>query len=520
MANNQYQPFEVKVSPLLGTDTASAPTTLAKGRWRYQINAYQNKIGSSTKRPGSAPVTNTALGALIKHLTVYRSGASETILGTSGTSLYKYDSSAWSAATGSLTSADIQDVDFTNADLDSRKLIADGGSFKEYNAATHTVSAVTPAADDPDPAPGNALADINAKGPKYIFTYFGQVFLSDGKDVWYYSKPYEYDYFPETQFERWVRNNDYFTGNGVVFDNVVLLPMRKGWGILTGKDFDDIEGNLFLNTSNGCIAPRSIQKVTYPNGSQTVLFLSDDGVYEIYDTGYLDVGSRRYSTRSKMANIIDFTGIGFTDAEKSAASSYYDPQNYMYMLCISRDTQRLMFGFDTRNGEWYLWTNIRANGLVRTDALYYAGETGHLHKFDTMLYRDWNEVAKTTGTIVDWDCLTDLIAFEKSGYASYLDYLVVSSKQYDIPSSIDVEVRALTSSVEYENAINNEIMIWGLGTWGIAGWYNPDFSELVGKPKRLVLKKRSVYFQIRFRNNRDEPCELYDYSAIGRVSGR
>lgn len=507
--------FERDISPLLGVNTAAAPGTLAPGQWRVMWNGYQAKLGSNAKRPGSVPVTSTPLSATIERLMVYRSGASEKLLATSGTSIYKYASGALTALTGALNSADVWDVDFTDENLNSRKLIVDGGSLKEYNDATETVSAVVPATDDPSPAPRNVLADINALGIKYLFVYYGQVFVSDGKDRWWYSNPYSYKYFPEVQLERWVRQNDYMMGPGIAFDNTVLLPMRRGWGIMTGKDFDDIVGNQFLNTINGVIASRSVQRITYPNGVQSIVYLSDDGVYEIYDTGFEGTGSRRYSTRSLMTDKVDFEAIGLTDAEKSAAVGYFDAKMNLYLLKVNKGSERLVWALDVRNMEWYPWSNIKANDFERIDdTLYYAGETKLLHKFDASLGSDWDDSAKTTGTPVDWDCVTDVIAF---GDISYLDYLRVWARQFPTKSTMDVSIRTLTSTVDMSEALQNQIMIWGTGEYGIAQWYNVDFTDLVGRPWKGIFKKRSPFFQLRFRNNKDELIEMYKYAIEGRV---
>jgi hypothetical protein len=509
------------VTPLLGLNTAAAPTTLKPGQWRYLLNAYQAKIGSSGQRPGSAPVTTTALGAAIERLTLFRNGSTDKLLATSGTSLYKYATGALTALTGTLESAAITDVNFTDGSSNSRKIIADGGDLKEYNDSTETVSAIVPAADDVSPAPPNVLATLNGRDPVYVWSYSGHIFIAfaQSDEVWY-SKRYTYDYFPSVQYERWVKENDYVNGQGIAFDNCMLIPMRRSWGVLVGSTFDDFIGNQFLNTINGVIAPRSIQRITYPGGTQTIVYLSDDGVYEIYDTGYQDTGSRRYSTRSLMTDKVDFDAIGFTDAEKKAAVGFFDAKLNLYLLKINRGSERLVYAYDCRNMEWYPWNNIKANAFERVDdTLYYAGETGHLHEFDEELAQDYNESNKTTGTPIDWDNVTDAIMLEDSGYSSVLDYLVVFAKQFETPSTMDITIRTFSTTVEMKEAMKNQTMVWGGAEWGVAAWYNIDLSDLVGRPKRISFKKRSPFFQIRFRNNRGEKCELHQFKLIGRANG-
>lgn len=514
---DEEQKIELTVTPLLGLNTASAPTQLTKGQWRYMRNAYQTKLGAIAKRPGSVSVTNTPLSAPAERLMVYRTGTAEKLLASSGTGLYKYTGTDWAALTGVLTSANVYDIDFTDDLLNSRKVMADGGKLKAYRDDTETVYEIVPAADDPYPAPPNYLDSLT--NTKYVFAYSGHLFLSDGKDTWYYLKRNEMDYLPSVQFERWVRENDYITGPGMAFDNVCLMPMRRGWGILVGSTFDDFAGNLFLNTTRGVIAPRSPQRVTYPNGDQTIVYLSDDGVHEIYDTGFQDTGSRRYSTRSLMSDKIDFDALGLTDSEKQEAVGYFDTKIGLYLLKVNHGADKWIFVFDTRNREWYMWDSVSVNSFLRTTELYFVGGNGHLSKFDPLLGSDWADKAKTTGTpVVEW-LATDMIALDDNGYASYLDYLLIMAKQFNSKSTLDVKVVLYQSTVDIENALRNQFMVWNVTEWNEGVWANLDFTDTVGVPPRLILKKRSYYFQIWFKNEEDELTEIYQYKLIGRVVG-
>jgi len=522
MAVDQEKYTELDFPVFLGLNTAMKPGGLAPGQFRFMKNAFQGQsLGSIRKRPGTIPVTGTNIGQ-IKHLTTYK--ANDKILATSGTNLYKYDtvSEEWEQLNGTLNQDDIYDVDFTDANSVIRKIIADKGSLKAYDDSTETVSAITPAPDDPDPgAPPNVLPTLNSKGIKYVWSYQSHIFVAFEKsDEVYYSKRFYFDYFPSVQWERWVRNNDYINGCGVAFDNTMLIPMRRGWGVLLGSTFDDFQGNLFLNTSAGVIAPRSIARIMYPNGVQTVAYLSDDGVHEIFDTGFQDVGSRRYSTRSLMKDKIDFEALGLTDVEKAGAIAFFDETKSLYLLKFRKGTVNVVYAYDTRNGEWYPWDNIKANGFVKAvDTIYYAGETGHLHKFDETIGSDWNDRDMNTGTPIDMDLYSDVISLEDTGYASYLDYLLIWAKHQPTKSSIDVSINFFSGTEEYGNLVKNQFMVWGSGVWGEAVWYNANFTDLVGRPVRKAIKKKSYFFQIRFRNNRDELVEMFRYKILGRVSG-
>lgn len=631
---DQEKPIELMVDLQLGIQNALAPTSLPKGGYLVKRNAMQTKIGSNSKRPGSTPVTSTALGALIQYLTEYRfansvaAGAvpvlsavagtatlptatyyvrytyvtdngeteasaeasqaitlgeklhivipaipyhansinvyissttntekkeyntatliteqiiplvgtaayhttnstafSTELLAASGTSLYSLYNGELHAATmtNALVKSDIYTLGFTDVSLVSILFITDGGSVKQYDGSA--VANITPAADEVSPAPPNYLATINTFNPIYSWTFKGSLFVSSGNDGAWHSKYLRFDYFPNNFFTSYVRNNDYITGCGVPFGDVCLIPMRRGWGVTV---YDSVlstlmTGEHFLNTISGNVAPRAIAKLTYPDGSQTVAYLSDDGYYEVYDTGFIDPsgsGTRNLATRSLMKDKVDFTAYGFTDAEKTAAEACFDTTLNLYISTIKRGAINYGFVYDVRSKEWELWDNIRAESTIRFNGiLYYAGSTKLLHKYDATLATDYDDFAQTTGTIVVWDCYTDLIELEDTGYQSYLDWLVVSAKNFATKSSCDIYIITFNSTTEFDNAVRSQYMTWGVTNWGEAVWANLNFTNQVGAPPRTKIKKKSFFFQIHFSNPRDELFELYKYKLIGRVSG-
>lgn len=519
------QVFEQEVKVFLGMNTAQNPADLTWGAQALAKNAVMREIGTIGKRDGSQPVTTTALASPIRHLTQYKSSTTATpdLLAASGTTLYKYngtDTLAAQTMTNALVTSDIYTEDFTDSLLTSRLIIADTGSLKAYNGTS--VATIAPAASDAAPAPANVLTNINTKGNKFCWVYTGHVFVSPGTNELFYSKRYKSDYFPEVQYFYLVRENDFINGPGIPFNNVCLIPMRRGWALLTGDNFNNFDQSSFLNTVNGVIAPRSISRITYPSGAQTVVYLSDDGMHEIFDTGAIDSGSRQYATKSLMHEKLDFLGVGFTDAEKSAAYTEYDFETNLLKLWITRDTTYYCYVMDVRDGEWRVWTlpwdvkpSLRFNGTV-----YFGGSTGHLHKFDENLYTDWNESTKATGTPVDFDVYSGLLSFEFSGHASYLDYILVEAKQWRVKSTLDVSLIYSTGVAEVPSALRNEIFVWGVSAWSEAQWANTDFTDIVNNAKRLVFKKKGKYFQRRFRNNRDQPVLIYKEKYIGRLSNK
>jgi hypothetical protein len=525
-----YQPqVELPTANYKGTNNALQFSQLSPEQSVRLKNAYMGKVGSISKRPGSIPVSNTSLGATIQHLTVYDGvvgGAAGDIYGSSGATLYKYASAAWIAQTmtAALNSSQIYTVGFKNISGVTRMIIADGGSLKQLNSATNTVTAITPAANKADPVPPNILADVNALGIDFVWVHKGRIFVSDGSDTYWYFSLAEFDYIPQTQVEQLVRNNDYINGCGMSYNDVLLVPMRMGWNITRGNLVDNIDSSEFLNTTTGVIAPRSIARITYPNGGQTIPFLSDDGVHEVYNIADETGGANQYSTRSLMKDKIDFEAIGLTESEKADARGYFDARLNLYLLSFNQGSTRITYAYDVRNGEWYTdWMGFNAQSYVSKDAqLYFAGNTGHLHKFDKDLYSDWNDSAKTTGSPVQFERYSPLLSLEFSGYASYWDYYLMEAKQFLVPATVNLQIifgnTAATTTSASPWKLN--VAVYGVSRYGQARYANLQYTDIVNAPERLKFRgKKAKYVQMLWYNYEDQPVEVYKDKWIGRTSG-
>jgi hypothetical protein len=525
---NYKQYAELDTPSYGGANTALQFSLIPRNQSPKMQNAYMDEDGDISKRPGTIPVTTTALGAPIQHLTTYKASASpssaEEIYAASGTTLYKFNGTT--ALTGltmtaTLNRADIHTTGFTNSALTSRLLIGDGAALKQCDGST--VTTVTPAADDTAPAPANGLTTVNGKGIKFIWEHTGHVFVSPGNNELYYSKRYEYDYFPTTQYFFLVNDNDYVNGNGISFDNVCLVPMRRSWGILTGINFDDFKADSFLNTNHGVIAPRSIQKITYPDGTQSIVFLSDNAVHEVF-TAILDGGGRQYATRSLMQGKIDFSKLGLTDAEKAAAVGVFHAEKFLYLLSFQKGGVNYTYVYDTRNKEWYTdWLTINAKVYVSLNGtLYFGGATGHLHKFDENLYSDWNESTKTTGTPIYFKRYSPAVSLEFSGFESMWDAYVVETKQWFVPASLDITIIFAANTDVLANAIKNQVFVEDISQWDVAKYLNVDFTDAINEAGEIIFdySRLSKYVQVLLENNRDQPVKVFKEKWKGRTSGR
>lgn len=516
--------FELETSKFGGVNTAVQFSQVPKEQSPKLRNGYMSRTGAIAKRPGTVPVL-AALASPIKHMLPLTVARNDYIMAASGTTMYLYSTASplWTAQTmtNPLNSSDFYGAGFTDALSTSVVFITDGGSLKQH--AGSEVKTIAARVNDASPAPANILATtLNAKGMKYCWVYQSHVFVSDGTDTVWYSKRFYYDYFPEVQFQRFVQENDYVTGPGVAFNNALLIPMRKRWGVMTGTNFDDFRGNQFLNTTNGCIAPRSIQRITYPTGLQTIAYLSDDGVYEIYDTGYQETGSRQYSTRSLMTDKVDFTGLNIAEADMKNAVGYYDSRLWLYFIYFPG--VKLTYVLDVRNGEWYPWDGIEINALMRYgNTLFYTGVNGVLRKFDPLLFSDWTDAAKTAGVPVAFERFSPLISAELTPGSTYWDEYILETKNYGgVTSTIDVEV-AFSDITESAASLvtGSPTFVWGVSKWGIVAWAtaSAQYTEFVSEPSPLLFHKKARYVQVRWFNNKDEPVEIYREKWRGRLSG-
>jgi hypothetical protein len=531
-------PFAIEITPSLGMNSALNPGQLPQGAHRLALDACLKSIDTIGKRPGSVPVTSSALGQPLTCLMSYKAAASSVapdLFAVSGNTLYKYSASALTAQTMTdvFDSSNVFGVGYTDFADVSNLLLTSGGSLKQFDGTQ--VKNVVPAADDTGTGgvlPVNKLSTINARGLKYVWVFTGHVFVSDGTDLIWYSKRYHYDYFPgDAQYFRFIADNDYVTGPGISFGGLCLLPMRRRWGVISGETFDDgvstdipFKANQYLNTSSGNISSRGYCKITYPTGQQTIAYLSDNGVNEIYDTGVNDVetsGTRQYSTRNLMDNKIDFNKNRFTDAEKAAAVASFDSINGRLLVAIDRDTTHYVFVYETQNQEWYIWRiPWSTKSLAEFEGSIYMGNTtGLLHTFNEDLTSDWDNMGKSSGTTVKMYIATGLLSAEFTGESSYFHYLQVESAMWTVKSSLDIVLVYGAGALALDKAIFNEIGVYDVSAYDEAQYANLRYTDNVNQTKRKKIHKKAKYAQIIFSNDRDEPMTILRYRIEGTASG-
>jgi hypothetical protein len=469
------------------------------------LNYLPNSIGGLANRPGTIPDSDTPINGEISVLCNLRKGANNTILATNGTTLYKYANGVFTAITGALNSANIDAAQFKDANSNEVLIIADGGNLKYFDGTA--VSTITPAANDEAPLSANDLTNINTHKPTGCLVHNTRVVLWNGTDTIWHSKIGYFDYFRQVDFQRWVREND-TVQTCVTYRGALIVLMRRHIGVLFGHDIDDWSQD-FLDTVDGCIAPRTVQSVMYPNGNQEIFYLSDNGVYSVYaiDTLSLD-SSARYSTKSMTAKKINWSQLGVTKEEwKKAVATFYNGQ---YWLIYQKGTEYKGLVYDTNTGQWYPVSNIKANAFYQDENTFLFGcSDGHVRKFDKDLYSDCDNKAKTVGTPIQNEWYSKMLSPKLTGHDHFWDVLMIEARQFPVKSSLDVEVNTYRNQFVQPSAIKTAVFIWGETEWGESQWANDKLTDLLNNAKRLRCFVKGQYLQIKISNNRDEPTEIY-----------
>lgn len=507
---------ELEIPVFGGLNTAKTFSEIEMSESPRMLNNLPGKIGGLAKRAGTVPLTTAAIGA-IPTLANLRKAGNNAILAGSGTTLYKYNAATWTAQTmtAALNSAAFDWAQFRDATAQEVLMIADGTALKYYNGTE--VKNVTPAPNDTTPtdAPANVLA---ARNPIGVLVHNNRLVIWEANsDTLFNSKVGFFDYFRQTDFQRFVKQND-FIQTCVSYAGALLVFMRYNIGVRFGDGYSAVPAaddwsQDFVDTSDGCVNPRSVQLVVYPDGREEVFYQSDKGVHAVYtiDTLSLDT-SARYSTRNVTKNQIDFKALGLTKAEWQAATSYFYDQRYWLIYKKAGTYQGLVF--DANTSQWYPVDNIKAQTFLNDeDYLYFAAEDGHLKVFDDELANDWNDAAKTSGSPVKWDWYSKLMTPKLTGFDHFWDILLIEARQLYGTSTVDVEVNTYRNQYQLTGAIKTEIMIIGVSQIGEAQIANQNLTDFVNNAKRLRTCDsglRGQYAQIHLSNHRSEKVEIYN----------
>lgn len=492
-----------------GINTAASFSEIDITQSRDMVNALPNSLGGLAKRSGTKPITTVPIGA-VKTLCNFRSGNVNNILAVSQldgvNKLYKLVGGEFVHQLGAVETPYMDYAQFKDANGQEVLIMTVGGWLKYYNGTL--IVDIVSAADDPSPLPPNDLDNIRTKGLYGCVVHNTRVVLwSQASDTIWHSKIGYFDYYPSTDFQRFVREND-VVQTCVTYRGALIVLMRRHIGVLFGHDRDDWSQD-FLDTVDGCLNPRTVQTVTYPDGSQEVFYLSDNGVHAVYaiDTLSLD-SSARYSTRNVTINKIDWDKLGATKSEWEQATAHFIDGKYW--LIYKKGAQYKGLVFDTNTKEWYPVENIKADCMTHDDDnFYFAGEDGLLKNFDKDSYSDWNDKNKTTGTPVNMYWYSKLMTPKLTGFDHFWDILMVEAKQFNVQSSLDVEVNTQRDEFSGPSSLKTAVFVWGETKWGEAEWANQKLTDIVNNAKRLRTFLKGQYAQIKLSNNRDEPVEIY-----------
>lgn len=496
------------------------------------VNLLPGRTGSLVNRPGTLPVTLTQAADILARIFPFRQNNVDNILASGGTTLYKFDPVGldWDpqTMTNALNTPNITSAQFRNDAAVEVMVIADGATLKYYNGTA--VANITPAANDTSPLPANVLGTkINTSNPAVgvILHNNRMVVWADKKDIIFHSKPGFYDYFPATSFQRWVRNNDYIQ-TCISYGSALLVFMRHSVGVLFGDGYSATPlatdwSQDFLDTTEGCVNPRSVQIVVFPDLHEEVFYQTDRGVSSVtsIDTLALD-NSSRFATRNVTNNKIDWTALGITNDEWTAASSWF--VNGFYWLVFKRGTTWTGMVYDTNSDDWYPIEGVRAVDFYsNVNGFYFLGGdavAAHLCAFDTIDYdvpsltsfvvQDFNNAAKSTGTPVSWYWYSKLLNPGMTGFKHLWDILMLECRQFASYSQIDVVVNALQGQYNVVGAVKTQFMIVGYSIIGEAEIANTNFTDFLNNAKRQRIFLKSQYIQIKLSNTLGQPVELFN----------
>lgn len=520
----------IRIAPFLGENTAVQFSQINENQSPDMNNLLPVKTGSLRNRPGTVPLTATPQPTLVR-MFPYRAVGVDNIVASGGTTLYKYNSGtlAWDAQTmtNALNTPNIGAAQFRNDAGAEVLVIADGANLKSYNGTA--VANITPAANDTSPLPANGLGTINSGSPAVGVTVHNNrvVIWPQNKDIIYHSKPGFFDYFPVTSFQRFVVDNDYVQ-TCISFGAALLVFMRKHVGVLFGDGYSSTPqatdwSQDFLDTSEGCVNPRSVRLVVFPDLHEEVFYQTDRGVSSVLnvDTKSLD-NSTRFATRNVTNDKIDWTDLGITNAEWANATSYFN--DGFYWLIFKRGTSWIGLVYDTNSNEWYPVSGVRALDFYSdVNNFYFLGAdaiAGHLTVFDAINYdipsttaavvQDYNDRLKTTGIPVTWYWYSKLLNPALTGHKHLWDILMLECRQFASYSSIDVEVNGLNGQYQVAKAIKSSFLIIGFSIIGEAEIANLNFTEFINNAKRLKIFIKSQYIQIKLSNSIGQPVELFN----------
>lgn len=525
-------PVTMSIDQFLGQNTAVQFSQIDVRQSPSMVNLLPGATGSLANRKGTVPVTVEATENL-KRLFTFRKSSVDNIVASGGTTLYKFNTGTlvWDAQTmtDALNTDLITSVQFRDQANNEVMVIADGGNLKFYDGTA--VTDITPAPDDTSPAPANILGTtINTTNPAAGVTLHNNrmVIWSNQKDIIFHSKPGYYDYFPSTNFQRFVRNNDYIQ-TCISFGSAMLVFMRNSIGVLFGDGYGPTPQpgvdwtQDFLDTTEGCVNPRSVRVVVFPDSHEEVFYQTDRGISSVMtvNTKSLD-NSTAYATRNVTNDKINWESLGVTNEEWAAATSYF--WNGFYWIVFKRGSEWVGLVYDTDSNEWFPIQGVRANDFYAdSNAFYMLGSDatqGHLVKFDEIEYdtpsittsvvQDYDSATKTIGTPVIWNWYSKLLNPGLSGFKHLWDILLIECKQFASYSSIDVEVNALQGQYNVVGAIKSSIMIIGFSIIGEAEIANLNFTEFINNAKRLRIFLKSQYIQIKLSNSLGQPVELFN----------
>lgn len=285
-----------------------------------------------------------------------------------------------------------------------------------------------------------------------------------------------------------VGNNDGYpiTGIKVLGEKLIIFKERSIWQAIFTGDPDIPFSFSQTPSTQGCIAPFSIQKVG--NG---IVFLAYDGFY--FFDGY---------NSSKISDKVTTTILGFNDLRYQFASSMYQLNKNRYWCSFTAGggaTHSRVITWDSYKNAWSLYVGINANAMAIANIAggqekpFFGDYLGFVYQADNGL----NDSPSGTATAIaayyytKWMDYDDVVNQKET--PQVVIYYKINSATVTFSHSYDLE-ETDTFSTTFSTASGGSVYgssVYGTGTYGASG----------GAIARRDLNGRGRVVRFKFKNS-------------------
>lgn len=245
-----------------------------------------------------------------------------------------------------------------------------------------------------------------------------------------------------------------------------------------------------LNATAGVVSKNSILEV-----EDSIFYLTDTGVYQLYNTDQNFVSSRCISLA---VNSLLKKLVGRIDAK----ATYW---NRRYILAFNDGTVLI---YDVDSGSWSVWEKIYVGGFLTygTDLYFTDSRDGNVYVFDETLYTDDGATYKA-----EYNSKTFDFGFPIS--QKKLKELWIVGQQYlEKSSTYQVQIVADYVTVTPQEQDFDDSGVWGEGKWGNCFW---GWREVV--EDKLKPRSKGLTYKLKITSQDDGPLDIFTIIFKGSI---